>query len=87
MADASRPAALLVAQIRRVFSFLAPCAPSPSALSVRYRIYGHDHLVIRLLRGRRQRIADNRLGFLDDVPQMIRAPEALGIDLVDILGP
>ena len=32
-------------------------------------------------------IADDRLGFLQDAAQMIRSPEALRINLVDILGP
>ena len=38
-------------------------------------------------RRRRQSIADDRLGFLQDAAQMIRSPEALRIDLVDVLGP
>ncbi len=37
------PAALLGAQIRRVFSLLAPCGTGASAISVRDRIYVHDH--------------------------------------------
>jgi len=38
------PAALLGARIRRVFSLLAPCGTGASAISVRHRIYAHDHL-------------------------------------------
>ncbi len=37
--------------------------------------------------GSSQSIADDRLGFLQDAAQMIRSPEALRIDLVDILSP
>jgi len=37
-------------------------------------------------RRRRQSIADNRLGFLQDAAQMISSPEALCLDLVDVLG-
>jgi hypothetical protein len=35
---------------------------------------------------RRQRIVDNRLGFVQDAVQMIRSPEALRINVVGILG-
>jgi hypothetical protein len=45
MADAPVPAALLGAQIRPVFSLLAPCGTGASAISVRHSIYARDHLV------------------------------------------
>ena len=49
-------------------------------------LFAHD-LLASAIRRRRQRIADDRLGFLQDAAQMIRSPEALRINLVDILGP